>query len=70
MKIHINSDKLIVYPEHVNVDELNFLSRTINNDFLLSYKLDDYSKMHIFGSRNELYKLLYVLSKDLDIELI
>lgn len=70
MKIHINSNKLVVYPEHINADELIFLSRTIINNFLLSYKLDDYSKMHIFGSRNELFNLLYELSKDFDVELI
>ena len=70
MKIHINSNKLVVYPEHVNVDELNFLSRTIKNNSLLSYSIDDKSKMHIIGNNSEMYNLLYELSKNFDIELI
>lgn len=70
MRIHINSNKLVVYPEHVNVDELNFLSRTIKNNSLLSYSIDDKSKMHIIGNNSEMYNLLYELSKDFDVELI
>lgn len=60
MKIHINSNKLVVYPEHVNVDELNFLSRTIKNNSLLSYSIDDKSKMHIIGNNSEC--IIYYMS--------
>lgn len=70
MKININSSKLIVYPNYVNVDELNFLSRTIKNNSLLSYSIDNMSRMHIVGNSSELFRLLYELSKDFDVELI
>lgn len=70
MKIHINSNKLVVYPTHVNIDELNFLSKTMRNNSFLSYSIDDMSRMHIVGNSSELFRLLYELSKDFDVELI
>lgn len=70
MKINILSNRLIVKPININESERKKLFDYLNSDCLLSYNIDSYFNIYIYGKQESMYELLFEMSQNFDVELI
>lgn len=70
MMINILMGQLIVRDKNINPMEKYSLIAYLNCDSQLSYLVDERFDMYIHGDYEAMYKLLFEMSKNFDVELI
>ena len=70
MKVNILIGQLIVRDKNINSMEKDVLINYLNSDCQLSYLVNEKFDMFIHGGYEPMYKLLFEMSKNFDVELI